>query len=687
MTTRLKPLLFLAALLTFNTMTQAQATRPASQSDIPIRSVTLFSSGVGYFEHGGTVSGNTSTELRFKTGQINDILKSLLLQDMDGGVVTSVNYASQEPLERKLRSFQIDISGSPTLGSLLAQLRGARVTLQASDRSLSGVILGVETRQVGQGQSVVERTVLTLLSGGAIKTELLEEVREIKLDDPALQDELVKALEALAGARDQEKKTVTLNFSGQGTRRVRLGYVVETPVWKTSYRLVLGGGEARPSIQGWAIVENQTDRDWGDVRLSLVSGRPISFVQDLYTPLFVPRPVVAPELYASLRPQQYDPGVSQMPGSMEKADAMPQRQLRTASRAPAAAPAISGGMAMQESDMASPMDISSSIQSVASAARMGELFQYTVGNVTLPRQTSAMIPIITDPLEVEKLSVYRASVLPRNPLTGARLKNTTGKHLLSGPVTVLSDGGYAGDARIDNVPPGQTRLLTYGIDLELTVDATRRNTTQNLETATISRGVLRLVRKNVETQEYLLDNKGEKQKIIVIEHPRKGGDWKFVDTEKPVESTDDVHRFQTTVAGGKQSKLTVKEETTLVEGVALLNFGVPEYTRFMQTGAIPQPVKDALSKAADLRRAIVETERQIELKTRQLADISTEQNRIRENLRTIQQNTDLYRRLVEKLSTQENTIETLQSEQATLRKELETRQKALSDYLTNLNVG
>ena len=112
---------------------------------------------------------------------------------------------------------------------------------------------------------------------------------------------------------------------------MRIGYVVETPVWKTSYRLILSGpgdlqdekgrkdrgdekdkagpatkpgeGGAKPAteakLQGWAIIENQTDNDWNDVQLSLVSGRPISFIQDLYRPLYIPRPTVQPELYAS----------------------------------------------------------------------------------------------------------------------------------------------------------------------------------------------------------------------------------------------------------------------------------------------------------------------------------------------------------------------------------------------------
>ena len=112
----------------------------------------------------------------------------------------------------------------------------------------------------------------------------------------------------LAAGHDTQKKTVSLDFAGRGRRRVRVAYITEAPVWKTSYRLVLSDTE-NPFLQGWAIVENTTDEDWEAVQLSLVSGRPVSFAMDMYTPLYVERPVVVPELYASLRPQEYGQGV------------------------------------------------------------------------------------------------------------------------------------------------------------------------------------------------------------------------------------------------------------------------------------------------------------------------------------------------------------------------------------------
>src|SRR5690606_25244686 len=117
---------------------------PAGPTDVPVRKVVLYSSGVGYFEHAGKVQNNASTELRFKTNQINDLLKSLVLEDLDGGRVTTVVYPSQDPLHKTLSSFQVDISNDPSLGQLLGQLRGAAVTVTVGSEELTGTILGVE---------------------------------------------------------------------------------------------------------------------------------------------------------------------------------------------------------------------------------------------------------------------------------------------------------------------------------------------------------------------------------------------------------------------------------------------------------------------------------------------------------------------------------------------------------------
>src|SRR5262249_57119441 len=67
---------------------------------LPIRAVVLFNSGVGYFQREGQVEGDARVDLSFPASEVNDLLKSLVLQDLGGGQVTAVSYDSQDPVER-----------------------------------------------------------------------------------------------------------------------------------------------------------------------------------------------------------------------------------------------------------------------------------------------------------------------------------------------------------------------------------------------------------------------------------------------------------------------------------------------------------------------------------------------------------------------------------------------------------
>jgi hypothetical protein len=663
------------------------------QVDIPVRKVVLYSSGVGYFEHLGSVTGNSSTELHFKTGQINDILKSLVLQDLDGGRVGTVVYPSQDPLTKTLRSFQVDLSNNPSLAELLIQIRGSPVKVMIQGEWLQGAILGLEKRPKVEPdkEQVVASWALILIIKGSIRTVPLSEVQLIELEDVQLREELYKALSALAQARDQAKKPVLITFEGEGERRVRVGYIVEAPVWKMSYRLLLPARPEEPAkIQGWAIVENQTDSDWHDAQLSLVSGRPISFVQELYAPLYLPRPVVKPELYAGLRPQTYESGI-ESPAS--KAAEQPAPAPPSPPRARALAGAIPGKPRPEsgpgtpfESESEQPLDPTASVIAAAAAGQVGELFQYSMDQVSLPRQRSAMIPIIADSLAVERVSIYNQAVLPHHPLSGARLHNTTGKHLLQGPITVLDDNAYGGDARIDNLPPGQERLLSYAIDLQVQVNATNQRHESKIQTGKLVKGVLQLTRKSVFAQEYVAENRADRDKVLVVEHPFRRG-WTLVESPKPMEITDTVYRFRGSVPAGKTTILAVKEEIIQGETIAILPTDLGQLEFYSRMGEIPKDVRDALLKAMSLKSALVETERQIKERHQQLTEITNEQQRIRENMATVSPTSQYYTRLLTKLNDQETIMEKLHGEIEQLKHTFEHQRNELETYLSNTTVG
>ncbi len=296
----------------------------AQALSLPIKQVVLFSSGVGYFQREAEIDGSQRIDLSFPVTDINDLLKSLVLQDLGGGQVSAVSYDSRDPVEKTLRSFAIDLTSNPTFGQLLNQARGEKieVVMQPSTTqpfTLAGFAVGVEPQRQATPSSqggpggVIDTEILNILTAEGLRSLPLSQVQRVRFLNPVLDAELKRALEVLALSHDVQKKTVSLNFTGEGKRPVRVGYVVENPIWKTSYRLVLND-KGKPFLQGWAVVENPTDEDWNQVQMALVSGRPISFQMDLYQPLYVPRPMVEPELFASLRPQAYGGAMDPKPG-------------------------------------------------------------------------------------------------------------------------------------------------------------------------------------------------------------------------------------------------------------------------------------------------------------------------------------------------------------------------------------
>ena len=679
------------------------------QAEVPVSRVILFSSGVGYFEHAGAVDGNASARLMFKTEQINDVLKSMIVNDLDGGTVQRIGYGSKEPLERALKSFGVDLSGDPSLYTLLHQLRGAEIIVSGSEK-VTGKVYDVEFRtKVHEPGSIQEREDLLdlFVPGVGLKQIPLAGIQSFKLTDEKLDGELNKALGLMVASRDKDRKPVDILFAGKGKRNVRIGYIIETPVWKTSYRLSLSG--EKPQLQGWAIVDNITDSDWAGVKLTLMSGRPMSFVQDLYTPLYVPRPVVVPELYGSLVPKVYDEGVvaddkvaklaaeppapaAVMAGGPMGAPSRPSADYRARDQANKRdgkvreqAESLSYAALKEVNDSAISLN-GGTVQSLAAAGKVGELFKYDITEpVTLARRGSAMLPVINGEIKAEKVSIYNQQVLAKNPLNGAYLTNDTKLTLMAGPITVLDDNAYAGDARMDNMAPDEKRLISYAVDLNVTVDPSV-NTSSAIAAVKIVRGVLNVTRKHTFTQEYTIHNKVTAAKAMIIEQPFVGDGRKLIEPKDVEEKTAAIYRFRVPVKAETTGKFKVVEERSDLEQMAILTTGTDYFAGFQSSNEIPKNVKDALLKAAGLKNDLAQLQAKMATLQQQQANLKGDQARLRENVKTFGAQSPEGKQFAQKLMDSEAQIDKLDGQIKELLGQAQAKQKELEDYLNTLNV-
>ena len=677
-------------------------------TDIPIKRVVMFSSGVAFFEHNGEVEGNSQVEMKFDVKDINDLLKSMVLQDDGGGRISTVSYGSKDPLTKTLSTFSIDLTNNPTLADLLNQIRGEQIESEGTSK-IVGTILGVEKRQVPTGKDggTVEQAFLNLLTEEGLRSVSLENIGKIKLKNEKLDSELRQALLVLAQSKSQDKKAVSLSFLGQGKRPVRVGYIQEAPIWKTSYRLVLSDNDA-PFLQGWAIVENTTEADWNDVNLTLVSGRPISFVMDLYQPLYLDRPVVRPELFASLRPRTYDQDLAANEAEFRAAGQDAQRRA-LAGAMPATPPppgpagdarlGASGGFGFGAGrgaggvrgyladEKASGLNLQQGVQSVAQASDVGEMFRYTIATpVKLERGKSAMLPIVNESVKGEKVSIYNEATHAKHPLNGLKLKNSTELHLMQGPITVFDDGSYAGDAQIQDLPPGTERLISYAMDLDTEVAPAIKQAPAGLVSVRITKGTLLTSYKHTRTKTFIVKHSGKQARSVLIEHNIEQP-WTLVEPKEPAEKTRSMYRFALKAEPGKPSSLDVKEEYTQSESVAMTNLDDGRINIFLSAPQVSEEVKKGLRDLVQRKLAIAQVaSRRAELE-RQVAVIDQEQKRIRENMAPLPKDSDLVRRYVTKLTEQEDQVDALRKQITAAIEEEQRLRKSLDEFLVGLTLA
>lgn len=670
--------------------------------DLPLSSLALFTSGVGYFQHDGTVTGDGRMTMSFSTRGINDIIKSLILRDLDGGSIRSVSYASRDPVDRTLKTFAIDLTANPGLGAILAQIRGQSVELTVQSalpallaqaagareaqvqppppERVSGTVIGVEGRSM---PPYGETLMLNLLTTQGLRSVPMPDIVEAQFGNPETRAELEKALALLATARSLDRKQVEVHFTGTGKRRVRVGYLQETPVWKTAYRLALGEGKEH-FLQGWAVVENATDSDWNNVSLTLVSGRPITFFMDLYTPLYTTRPEVRLQLYESLLPQTYAMALGE-PEAEVYAEEAP---AAAKAAAPSAAGAATRAMAAPPPPPAAQAGPAAGggVVSAATGSQVGTLFQYVIDKpVTLPRQQSALLPIVNQNITGDRYSIYNPAVDPTHPLSAVKLRNSSGLHLMQGPITVFDGGSYAGDAQITDLPAGAEQFISYAVDLETEVEPSSTGIPDDLVTVRISRGVVISTWRQVRQQDYTIANRSGRARSLIIEQPESSG-WNLVQPKEPMERARGLYRFNVSVDKGKTVRYSVIEDRTIDQSVALLNIPSDRVELFLRTKNVSQAVKDALNRLATLKQKLSDASAARQNLEQQIQTIFNDQSRIRENMGRLAKDSDLYKRYEKTLADQEDRLAKLNADLDKARNDEAARRKDVDTFIQSVDV-
>ncbi len=623
-----------------------EVTREADR--LPVTDVTLYTSGLAWMVHEAEVTDDETLYFPVDQSDINDILKSLVVEDLGGGTIDSINFDSENPLSAALSDLRVNPSGSPPLVDFLLRTQGEQVSVVTAEGTFEGRIFSVEDQVIENSH----RFLLNLMDLSGIISVDITDLEFLQFSDSILQKELLSALDLISRSRVKSSRMLKLSFKGIGTRKIRLSYIRAVPLWKTSYRITLDE-PGIPRLEGWALVQNTGILDWDDVRLSFVAGQPNAFTMDLATPRYVHREEVQTAAAAPIGPTEYDRAYGSLADSSYKS-AAPSRIAN-------------------ESYEPEP------VRSQATGTRSGNFYHYTVNHsVTVDARSSAMIPIIQEGEVGDSLAVYDPSY--DLVFKGIRLKNETEAHWAAGPATIAEGRFYGGDALLPEMIPGVERLITYAVHGSLMVDKIIESEPQRIESLKMVDGLLYRTDKIVRTSEYRIE--GDEKELLLI-HPKER-EWRLVDNPEIGEESETEYRFS---LKDWENPLVIKEEHIVSQEYSLNGLRINDIKYYMQWGEISREMKNAFEEISALLQHIESIRSEISTMNNRVSRVERDQNRVRENMKVLDRDSDLYRQYSSQLSEQESEIQQLNKDITDRQNNMVSADTRLRDYIRELDIG
>jgi hypothetical protein len=718
-----------AQVRTARNLAPAAEPRAVSETDpgakLPIRKVILYSNGVAYIERRGMVSGDAEINLSFKQSQVDDVLKSMLVLDLGQGRIGAVSYNSSLPASARTAEIPFSVESRSSNGGgisqVLAQLQGAKVIVTSTRGTATGSILTVEQRTIPATRDTpggITHFLVIASESGEISNFDLAEVRSVKLLDDGTRRDVNEFANATASTRRRDAKTITVTSEGAGQREMIVSYTIAAPIWKTTYRVVLDE-QGKPFFQGWAIIDNVSEEDWKDVRLSLISGTPISFIQPIQKPLYRYRPVVPIPQDLNLQPQVYDEQGNTGPVGQNESGGVTvdvtanaggtisaQQSLnipRNNTRMLQNNSNVSSNFAAQNSVIVTGADATTSVSGALTSGNagvvanttgeeIGDLFEYRIDQpVTVMRDRSALIPIVQTKMDGERVSIFNeAAARQQRPMSGMLLKNLTNLTFENGSLTVIDRDAYAGEALMERLKPKEQRLISFALDLGTLVTVDSREDREPAKIVKVVNGVLQVHYFQSDKKIYKVANQTDRKKVLYIEHPVRKN-WMLSETAsaKPDYTTNRYYRFRVELEPFGKQDVTVAENQGLMDTYSLSQISSSDLSLFVSRRYIEESTRVKMAKLIDLRMQINQIENRLESFDDEIEKIEEDQKRLRENIETLSKTPEartLITRYITKANDQETRLEQIEKERTALEAQQTQLERELATEIINFQI-
>ena len=660
---------------------------PAIADDLALKRVMLSTGGVAYLEYEAEVEGDARLTLNVPLDQVDDVLKSIVVYDSKGGI-GAASLPGRQPLTQLFDDLPFGPEALTAPAALLNALQGAEIRVGTS-HPISGKLLKVvgETARASDGTTTVRNRVSLVTSDG-LQQFILEDAESVRFVDADLQGKIDQALAQIASHRAKDRRAITLTTRGSGTRVLRVGYVVAAPLWKASFRLSLPAEAGTAHLQGWAVLENMSGEDWKGIELTLLSGNPVSFRQAIYQAYYVNRPEVPVEVAGRVLPKLDMGTVDRIRVAAAGAPTLGGAPMQPAAPPPA--------LMQQMKALGRANNLEAENMPLAAAADAAEAQEGTTQvsfripvPVSLESGQSALVPLVDRDVPAQRLALLQPATSTTHPLAAVKLTNDGASGLPPGVVTLYEQTpqgvAYIGDARLAALPAGESRLLSYALD-EKTKILRDTDGTSMLAKATIAQGVLHLTRTDRQIVRYTIAAPKTEARHIIVEQPMMPG-WKLVEPAgKTVEETATAYRVALDLKPGETQSLRFTLEHPREETLRILDTGDEDLGAIAKSTALDPALRTALAELARLRRVVADKTAAAQRIESAIGGMTEDQSRIRSNLESVDKESALHKRYIEKLADEETRIEALQAERAKAADETRAAQAALEAYIAKLSV-
>ncbi len=630
---------FLIATTTTALSAAAQETGSSKFDDAPVppvKRIVLYNSGVGQLQHEGSLIENKRVTLKFSSHDVSDVLKSLAISDDGGGHVRAIEYQPAPDPEDIAAN---DIGQPMTIAQLLQSMRGETVVLTKDDNSISGTIYGVENRTQGD----VMREMVVLIGEKGLSSHELSQFDSIGFAKPELNEKLALALRGIVKSRLSNQKELQLLFEGDKERNVKFAYVVDMPIWRMTYRLLLEKEKAY--LQGWAHVDNVSGVDWAEVDLELRSGKPMTFHTNVFAPVLAQRSDIGTSAY------EFMDGLSVV---TQWFGFPPAPRFDSGSSGGSQGGYFGGGGGFVggmggggmggggffgrgrsgEGDEEDGVDAREGFENAAETQKISQMVVYRIADpVSLGSGKSAALPAFEMELPGKLLSI--ADMLNRGdvtPVQSIELENDTEFSLLSGPVSIMRKGSFAGDGKLPRVDVKQKAYVNFGIDRPVRIKKEDSDIHEKLlKVAVNGTKILHTYRKS-RVLNFSVVNLDDEDRAVLIKTARENEKETSIEP-KPYRSTDDRLIFEVAAKAGATSKLAVTLSYVDVSSSSWTQLRTVDTKKWDDAGlSLPAADLALMRKVAELNRKIDRERDRSFVWLQKRKDAETEQKRIRDNL-------------------------------------------------------